>query len=261
VIAAIAKLNASRFSSSRTQLPARSHGRQCEGGAAGMDPSLPGSFFVNSAPARTGLFMIAEARHDHCAQQRDDADADANIGRRAARRHVPRISAGSITAGIEMFYEPNAVTDGDSIVVFRRADVIAAGDIFNTTQYPMIDPKNGGGVEGEIKALNDILNRTNFEHEGEGGTYIVPGHGFLSDEHEVTEYRDMVVIVRDRVKAMIAGGATLAQVKAARLTADYDTRYGTNTGPWTTDMFITAVAAQGRRLPRRAPGNVLRWSE
>jgi hypothetical protein len=105
----------------------------------------------------------------------------------------------------------------------------------------MIDPKNGGGVDGEIKALNDILNRTNFEHEGEGGTYVVPGHGFLSDEHEVTEYRDMVVIIRDRVKAMIAAGATLAQVKAARLTADYDTRYGSNTGPWTTDMFITAV--------------------
>jgi cyclase len=69
----------------------------------------------------------------------------------------------------------------------------------------------------------------------------VPGHGFLSDEHEVVEYRDMVVIVRDRVKAMIDAGATLAQVKAARLTADYDTRYGANSGPWTTDMFVEAV--------------------
>jgi hypothetical protein len=49
------------------------------------------------------------------------------------------------------------------------------------------------------------------------------------------------VIVRDRVKAMIDTGATLAQVKAARVTADYDTQYGANTGPWTTDMFVTAV--------------------
>jgi len=142
---------------------------------------------------------------------------------------------------VEMFYEPNAVTDGDSIVFFRRADVIVAGNILDLTRYPMIDAKNGGSVEGEIKALNDILNRTNYEHEGEGGTYVVPGHGFLADEHEVVEYRDMVVIVRDRVKGMIAIGATLAQVKAARVTADYDTRYGANTGPWTTEMFVEAV--------------------
>jgi len=70
---------------------------------------------------------------------------------------------------------------------------------------------------------------------------VVPGHGYLADEHEVVEYRDMVVIVRDRVKAMIDAGATLAQVKAARLTADYDTQYGANTGPWTTEMFVEAV--------------------
>jgi hypothetical protein len=80
-----------------------------------------------------------------------------------------------------------------------------------------------------------------YRHQGEEGTYIVPGHGYLADEHEVVEYRDMAVIVRDRVKAMIGTGATLAQVKAARVTADYDTQYGANTGPWTTDMFVTAV--------------------
>jgi glyoxylase-like metal-dependent hydrolase (beta-lactamase superfamily II) len=101
---------------------------------------------------------------------------------------------------VEMFYEPNAVTDGDSIVHFRKADVIVAGDIFTTTQYPFIDVKNGGTVQGEIKALNDILSRTVFQHEGDGGTLIVPGHGYLSNEHEVLEYRDMVVIVRDRVQ-------------------------------------------------------------
>jgi glyoxylase-like metal-dependent hydrolase (beta-lactamase superfamily II) len=142
---------------------------------------------------------------------------------------------------IEIFHEPNAITDGDSIVQFRQADVIAAGDIFNTTQFPFIDIKDGGSVQGEIKALNDILNRTVFLHEGQGGTLIVPGHGYLSDEHEVVEYRDMVVIVRDRVRSMIKSGATLEQVKAARVTADYDTRYGANTGPWTTDMFVEAV--------------------
>ena len=144
---------------------------------------------------------------------------------------------------IELFYQPNAVTDGDSLVHFRSADVIVAGDIFTTTQYPFIDVKNGGSVQGEIKALNEILKRTVYRRQGEEGTYVVPGHGYLADEHEVTEYRDMVVIVRDRVKAMIDSGATLAQVKAARVTADYDTLYGVNTGAWTTEMFIEAVYA------------------
>jgi cyclase len=140
-----------------------------------------------------------------------------------------------------MFWERNAVTDGDSIVHFRTADVIVAGNIFTTTQFPFIDVRNGGSVEGEIKALNDILARTVYKHQGEGGTLVVPGHGYLSDEHEVVEYRDMLAIVRDRVRVLIKDGATLNQVKAARPTADYDTRYGAVSGAWTTDMFVEAV--------------------
>jgi glyoxylase-like metal-dependent hydrolase (beta-lactamase superfamily II) len=124
------------------------------------------------------------------------------------------------------------------------------GDIFNTTQYPFIDVKNGGTVAGEIKALNDILNRTVYQHEGEGGTWIVPGHGYLCDEHEVVEYRDMLAIIRDRVQALIQGGATLEQVKSARVTADYDSRYGANSGPWTTGMFVEAVYASLKQPAR-----------
>jgi glyoxylase-like metal-dependent hydrolase (beta-lactamase superfamily II) len=142
---------------------------------------------------------------------------------------------------IEMLWQPNAVTDGDSIVHFRRADVIVAGNLFTTTQYPFIDVANGGSVAGEIRALNEILSRTVYRHQEEGGTIIIPGHGYVSDEHEVVEYRDMVAIVRDRVRALIAKGATLAQVKAARPTADYDARYGATSGRWTTDMFVEAV--------------------
>ena len=78
---------------------------------------------------------------------------------------------------IEMLWQPNAITDGDSLVHFRRADVIVTGNIFTTTQYPFIDVANGGTVEGEIKALNEILERTVFEHQGQGGTLVVPGHG------------------------------------------------------------------------------------
>jgi cyclase len=140
-----------------------------------------------------------------------------------------------------MFHMPNAVTDGDSIVHFRRSDVIVAGDIFTTTRYPFFDVKNGGSLNGEIEALNYILTKTVYEHDEDGGTVIIPGHGYLTNEFEVSEYRNMLVIIRDRIQAMINKGATLEQVRAARVTADYDERYGANTGSWTTDMFIEAV--------------------
>jgi len=149
---------------------------------------------------------------------------------------------------VEIFWEPNAVTDGDSIVQFRRSDVIATGDIFNTTGYPFIDVKAGGSVKGEIEALNNILDRT-VSRRQEGGTLIIPGYGRLCDEWEVTEYRDMMVIIRDRVQAMISKGATLQQVLAARVSADYDARFGANTGSWTTQVFIEAVYTSLQQVP------------
>jgi len=206
--------------------------------ASGLDPSLQGSFFSNQfADAGQGATIMAHQNTqnymDALKLPGEGIPSDTFLEDRRRKFHNDD--------SIEMFWEPNASTDGDSIVVFRRADVIVTGDIFNTTMYPIIDLKNGGSVQGEIKALNDILNRTVYEHEEDGGTMVVPGHGYLSNEHEVLEYRDMVVIVRDRVRDMINKGATLDQVKAARVTADYDTRYGANSGPWTTDMFVEAV--------------------
>ena len=206
--------------------------------ASGVDPSVQGSFFSRQfADAGVGATIMAHQNvQNHLDALKAPAEgvpSDTFLEERRRTFHNGD--------AIEMFYEPNAVTDADSIVQFRRADIIATGDIFTTTQYPFIDVKNGGSVEGEIKALNDILSRTVYEHEEQGGTLIVPGHGYLCDEHEVTEYRDMVVIVRDRVQALIKSGATLDQVKAARVTADYDTRYGATSGPWTTDMFVEAV--------------------
>ena len=214
--------------------------------AAGSDPSLPGSFFDLQAPGgATGhqadpahnATLIAQnnvvLRLEAAKAPEAMIPSDTFLDERRRKFHNSEL--------IEMFHEPNAVTDGDSIVHFRRSDVIVAGDIFNTTQYPFIDLKNGGSVQGEINALNAILDRTGYEHEEQGGTYVVPGHGYLCDEHEVVEYRDMVVIVRDRVKSMSDAGATLQQVQVARLTADYDTRYGANSGPWTTAMFVEAV--------------------
>jgi glyoxylase-like metal-dependent hydrolase (beta-lactamase superfamily II) len=140
-----------------------------------------------------------------------------------------------------VMFEPAAHTNGDSIVFFRRSDVIATGDIFNMNSFPVINVDKGGNIQGVIKALNVVLDITIPKHEQEGGTYVIPGHGRLTDEHDVLEYRDMVTIIRDRVQNMIKSGKTLQQVKDAKPTLEYDGRYGSTTGPWTTDMFVEAV--------------------
>jgi len=140
-----------------------------------------------------------------------------------------------------VMFEPAAHTNGDSIVFFRRSDVIATGDIFNMNSFPVVNVDKGGNIQGVIKALNVVLDITIPKHEQEGGTYVIPGHGRLTDEHDVLEYRDMVTIIRDRVQNMIKKGMTLEQIKAAKPTFEYDGRYGSTTGPWTTDMFVEAV--------------------
>jgi glyoxylase-like metal-dependent hydrolase (beta-lactamase superfamily II) len=143
--------------------------------------------------------------------------------------------------GIQMIHIPDAITDGDSFVYFRRSDVIAAGDIFLTTTYPVIDLKTGGTINGVIAGLNKLLDLCIVKEKQEGGTMVIPGHGRISDEADVLEYRDMLTIIRDRIQDAIKKGKTLQQIQAAGLTKDYDGRYGATTGPWTTAMFTEAV--------------------
>jgi cyclase len=142
---------------------------------------------------------------------------------------------------VEVIHQPAAHTDGDSLVFFRRSDVVATGDIFVTTSYPFIDVERGGSIQGEIDALNRILELTVVGFQDEGGTYIVPGHGRICDQPDLLEYRDMVTIIRDRVQAAIGKGMTLEQVKTAGLTKDYDGRYGAKSGFGTADRFVEAI--------------------
>ena len=142
---------------------------------------------------------------------------------------------------VMLYHAAAGHTDGDSIVFFRRSDVVVAGDIYVTTSYPFIDAQNGGGVQGVINGLNRLLDLCVPKHEQEGGTFVIPGHGRVSDEADVLEYRDMVTIIRDRIQDMVKRGMTLDQVKAAKPTLDYDAQYGSTTGPWTTAMFIEAI--------------------
>ena len=142
---------------------------------------------------------------------------------------------------IQMIHQPAAHTDGDSLVWFRRSDVLVTGDIFVTTSYPFIDIEHGGSIQGEIEALNNIIDITVPKHEEEGGTYVIPGHGRICDEWEVVEYRDMVTIIRDRVQAAVKEGKTLAQIKEDHLTRDYDVRYDSKSGFGGANQFIEAV--------------------
>ena len=143
---------------------------------------------------------------------------------------------------VVIIHPESANTDTDSMVMFRRSDVIATGDIFRTDAYPAIDLQNGGSVQGTIDALNRVLDLTvPSKMLQEGGTFVIPGHGRISDEHDVLMYRDMLVIIRDRIQDMVAKKMTLDQVKASRPTRDYDGRYGADTGPWTTAMFVEAI--------------------
>ncbi len=142
---------------------------------------------------------------------------------------------------VVVYHVPAAHTDGDSIVFFRRSDVLSTGDVFTPGSYPIIDLARGGTVKGEIDALNRIIDITVPAKYQEGGTLVVPGHGRLCDEADVVEYRNMLTVIRDRFQDMIKKGMTLEQVKATKPTLDYDTQYGATTGFWTTDMFIDAV--------------------
>jgi glyoxylase-like metal-dependent hydrolase (beta-lactamase superfamily II) len=143
--------------------------------------------------------------------------------------------------GVFIYHPAHAHTDGDSYVLFRGSDVISVGDILTLASYPVIKAEEGGSINGLIKTLNQIIDMLEPEENEEGGTYVIPGHGHVCDRNDVVDYRDMVTIIRDRVQNMVDKGMTLEQVKAARITLDYDGLFGATTGPWTTDMFIEAI--------------------
>jgi glyoxylase-like metal-dependent hydrolase (beta-lactamase superfamily II) len=145
---------------------------------------------------------------------------------------------------IEVLHQPAAHTDSDVFVFFRRSDVVLAGDIIDTRRFPVIDIDHGGSIDGEIAALNRLSELAVASVpvvSREAGTMVIPGHGRLYDQFDVIEYRDMVTIIADRVRALVNAGRSLEQVKAAAPAKGYAGRYGNNGGDWTTDKFVEAV--------------------
>jgi glyoxylase-like metal-dependent hydrolase (beta-lactamase superfamily II) len=142
---------------------------------------------------------------------------------------------------IELIHVPSAASDGDALVFFRKSDVVVAGSVIADLTYPVIRLDDGGSVNGTIAALNRVLDITIAEWRAQGGTMVIPSRGRIYDEGDVAEYRDMLTIVRDRVRDAIGKGLTLEQVKAARLARDYDGRYGAESGPASAEEFMTTV--------------------
>lgn len=147
--------------------------------------------------------------------------------------------------GVQIYQLPGGVTDANAAVFFRRNDVIVAGTVIDSTRFPVIDVAKGGSIQGEIDALNKIIDLSlrplPFPWQEERGTRIVPSRGRVYDKISVVDYRDMVVVVRDRIADMIKRGMTLAQIQAASPLKDFAAQYGATTGTWTTNKFIEAV--------------------
>ena len=140
--------------------------------------------------------------------------------------------------GIQIVRVPAAHSDADSIVFFRASDVIATGDILDATRFPVIDVEKGGSVQGEIAALNKVIEMAVRPVPlvfADGGTYVLPGHGRVFGQPDVVEYRDMLAIIRDIVQDQIQRGMTLEQIKAAAPAKGYESQYGS------ADALVTAV--------------------
>ena len=143
---------------------------------------------------------------------------------------------------IVILHVPNAVTEGDSMVWFRKSDVVVTGEIMNMASFPFIDAAHGGTINGILEGLNTVLEITVPKHNQEAGTMVIPGYGRIVDEHDVLEYRDMVTIIRDRVQNAIKKGMTLQQVKALKPTVTYEYEPRFNRDPaWTAEMFVEAI--------------------
>ena len=143
---------------------------------------------------------------------------------------------------VEAFHIANAHTDGDAFIVWRKANVIHAGDVFVTYGFPFIDISTGGSIDGLIAAVDVLLTL------GDDNVKIIPGHGALSDRAAVREYGKMLKTVRDRVRQQKAAGRSLEQALATHPTSEFDARWGT--GFIKPEQFV-AMVYESVRTTRR----------
>jgi glyoxylase-like metal-dependent hydrolase (beta-lactamase superfamily II) len=204
---------------------------------------FPGTRAAGARPDPTrsvATILAAEGVALHMSAS-ESASTGSSAGLPTDTFHYPRKFLYLNGEPIEVLHQPAAHSDSDVFVFFRRSDVVVAGDVLDTRHFPVIDLERGGSIDGEIAALNrlaelavpsvPIVSR-------EAGTIVIPGHGRLYDHYDVVEYRDMITIVRDRVRDLVQEGRSLDQVKAAAPAAGYAGRYGRDGDA---DRFVEAV--------------------
>lgn len=125
---------------------------------------------------------------------------------------------------VDLWHFGPAHTTGDTAVYFRGSNAVHLGDVFNNSGYPFIDAGNGGTLDGVIKFCSETLARINED------TVVIPGHGPVTDYQALADYIDMLVVIRDRMLKLIHEGATLEDVYAAGVSADYDEKMGNSMG-------------------------------
>ncbi len=156
--------------------------------------------------------------------------------------------------GIEIIHQPAAHSDGDTVVFFRKSDVVVAGHLVDDTRFPVIDLAKGGSIQGELDALNRLIDlaippgpfvgtpRGPIAGSAmSGGTEVLPAHGRVYRQLDLVEYRDMVAIITGTIKYMVDQKMTVDQVKAAAPAKAWEPRFGATSGPWTTNQFVEAV--------------------
>jgi len=134
---------------------------------------------------------------------------------------------------IHAFHVPPAHTDGDSVIHFRKANVVHMGDLFFNGMYPFVDIWSGGSFEGVIAAADRGLAICDDQ------TKIIPGHGAVASKADLAAYRDTLAAIRDKVKPLVAAGKSLDEVKAAKPLAAWDEKWGQ--GFMKPDVFLEIV--------------------
>jgi len=177
-------------------------------------------------------------------------------------KHAPQALLPTITEDFDLYnmsfdgeavqvYHPHyANTDGQLMVFFRQSNVIATGDVVDMRYYPIIDVARGGTIDGELVALNKVIELAVPAMYAEGGTMVIPGHGALCDQADVESYKNMITTIRNRIQFYKNEGKSLDQVLALKPSAGWDERWGATSGPASTREFITAVY---RTLPAKGP--------
>ena len=134
---------------------------------------------------------------------------------------------------VDVLHVAAAHTDGDSLVFFKKANVVHMGDVLFNGRYPFIDYSSGGSIDGVLAAADLVLSRVDDK------TRLIPGHGPLASKADLQKYRDMLATIRDRIQKAVADGKTLDQTVALKPTAEFDAAWGA--GSLKPDVFVALL--------------------